>query len=115
MELNNFLLSIDEDGIAVFTANRPEKLNAMDATAWHELLTFFTQVNERPDVHAVIITGAGEKADEEERAGSLFPPPASFSRRIQSRPPNPRQFTSAALSPPGLQSLPYGPFKHTLP
>ena len=48
MELNNFLLSIDEDGIAVFTANRPEKLNAMDATAWHELLTFFTQVNERP-------------------------------------------------------------------
>ena len=62
MELNNFLLSIDEDGIAVFTANRPEKLNAMDATAWHELLTFFTQVNERPDVHAVIITGAGEKA-----------------------------------------------------
>ena len=30
MEYQNFKLEIDEQGIAVFTANRPEKMNALN-------------------------------------------------------------------------------------
>ena len=37
MELKNFKLELDEQGVAVLTANRPEKHNAMNDLSWREL------------------------------------------------------------------------------
>lgn len=62
LEFKHFLLTIDEDGIAVFTANHPEKLNAMDADSWREMIAFFTWADTAEEVKAIIVTGAGDKA-----------------------------------------------------
>ena len=62
MEYQNFLLEIDEHGIAVFTANRPEKLNALNDVSWKELTEFFTWADKADEVKAVIITGSGDQA-----------------------------------------------------
>lgn len=62
MEFKNFLLDINEEGIAVFTANRPEKRNAMSAECWKELAAFFNWAHTADEVRAIILTGAGEKA-----------------------------------------------------
>lgn len=62
MEFQNFSLSVNEKGIAFFTANRPEKLNAMNDRSWFELRQFFEEADKDPSIRAVIVTGAGEKA-----------------------------------------------------
>lgn len=62
MEFKNFLLEILDNGIAVFTANRPEQLNAMDAVAWQEIYSFFTWADKAEEIRAIIFTGSGEKA-----------------------------------------------------
>jgi enoyl-CoA hydratase len=51
-----------QDGIAVITVNRPDKLNALNATVIAELDDVSGRVAGDPAVHAVIITGAGPKA-----------------------------------------------------
>jgi enoyl-CoA hydratase len=50
------------DGVAVITVNRPEKLNALNATVIGELATAVDAVRASSDVRAAIITGAGPKA-----------------------------------------------------
>ena len=45
MEYQNFKLEIDEQGIAVFTANRPEKMNALNDLSWAEMNQFFTRAD----------------------------------------------------------------------
>lgn len=62
MEFQNFKLEIDEQGIALFTANRPEKMNALDDVSWAEINEFFTWADKAEEVKVVILTGAGEKA-----------------------------------------------------
>ena len=62
MEYQNFKLEIDEQGIAVFTANRPEKMNALNDLSWAEMNQFFTWADKADEVKVVIVTGAGEKA-----------------------------------------------------
>lgn len=62
MDYQNFKLSIDSEGVAVFTANRPEKMNAMNDLSWQELNAFFSDADTNPAIRAVILTGAGEKA-----------------------------------------------------
>ena len=62
MEYQNFKLEIDEQGIAVFTANRPEKMNALNDLSWAEINQFFTWADKADEVKVVIVTGAGEKA-----------------------------------------------------
>lgn len=57
-----FNYELDDDGIATFTVNRPEKLNAMNDDAWRELGAFMDEVEQTPEIRAVILTGAGEKA-----------------------------------------------------
>jgi enoyl-CoA hydratase len=51
-----------QDGIAVFTVNRPDKLNALNATVIAELDDVSGRVAGDPAVRAVILTGAGPKA-----------------------------------------------------
>lgn len=62
MEFQNFKLEIDEQGIAVFTANRPEKMNALNDVSWAEIHDFFTWADKAEEVKVIIVTGAGDKA-----------------------------------------------------
>lgn len=48
------------DGIAVFTLNRPEKYNAFDPPFIRELRATFESTLRKPDVTAIVITGAGK-------------------------------------------------------
>ena len=51
--------SVDGDGIATLTLNRPEQLNAFDVTMARELETVFRTDAWSDDVRAVVVTGAG--------------------------------------------------------
>ena len=53
---------LDEEGIALITMNRPEKLNALDAEHYQALSDTWVRVRDDPAVRVAIITGAGEKA-----------------------------------------------------
>lgn len=58
-------MSIDfdlQEGVAVITINRPERLNAMDAEAYHALSEAWGQVRDDSDVRVAVITGAGERS-----------------------------------------------------
>lgn len=53
---------LDEEGIALITMNRPEKLNALDAEHYQALSEAWVRVRDDSAVRVAIITGAGEKA-----------------------------------------------------
>jgi enoyl-CoA hydratase/carnithine racemase len=48
--------------VAVLTLNRPEKLNALNYAMLDRLMARLDEVERIPDVRAVILTGAGERA-----------------------------------------------------
>lgn len=54
-------LAVDE-GIAVITMNRPERLNAMDAEAYRQLSSAWQRVRDDGEIRAAVITGAGDRA-----------------------------------------------------
>ena len=56
------LLSALEDGILTVTINRPEKLNALNASVLLELEQVLDEVDRNETVRSVILTGAGPKA-----------------------------------------------------
>jgi enoyl-CoA hydratase/carnithine racemase len=51
--------SVDADGVATLTLDRPDALNAFDLTMARELLEVFTTDATSDDVRAVVVTGAG--------------------------------------------------------
>ena len=51
-----------EDGVAILTLNRPEKLNAMNRQLNRELQDAVRTMNEDDEVGCIVITGAGERA-----------------------------------------------------
>jgi len=56
-------LNIEQTGrVLVITLNRPDKLNAINLELARELCQIAEQTNQNPDIGAVIITGAGDKA-----------------------------------------------------
>lgn len=58
-------MSIDfelQDGIAVITINRPDRLNAMDAEAYQALADTWARVRDDDAVRVAVITGAGERS-----------------------------------------------------
>ena len=56
------LLYTAADGIATVTLNRPAKLNAYNDTMGRELVAAFRAADRDPDVRAIIMTGAGDRA-----------------------------------------------------
>jgi len=56
------LLFSTQNKIATVTINRPDKLNALNATTKSELKNLFQHLKTSDDVDVVILTGAGEKA-----------------------------------------------------
>ena len=68
------LLAEVEDGVALLTVNRPERLNALNGITVDEIDRFFRDAASEASVRAVIVTGAGERsfvagADIEEVSG----------------------------------------------
>ncbi|WP_315832332.1 crotonase/enoyl-CoA hydratase family protein [Bradyrhizobium prioriisuperbiae] len=51
-----------KDRIALLTLNRPHKLNALNYAMVDALIAHLDAIEAAPDVHAVILTGAGERA-----------------------------------------------------
>lgn len=51
---------VDEDGLAVITLNRPEKLNALNDTVLNGLSELFAQIKSDKQVKGVVITGRGK-------------------------------------------------------
>ena len=51
-----------KDRVGIITINRPEVRNAMTYGMRDELRDLFAEIKEDPDVGAVILTGAGDKA-----------------------------------------------------
>ena len=61
MTYEHLLLDI-QDHIGVIKLNRPEVLNAMNRKLFSEIDEAVTQLENDDDVHAIIFTGAGERA-----------------------------------------------------
>ncbi len=62
MSYQTLLVDTDEHGVAVLTVNRPDKLNALNATVIAELQAAFAAFRDDDAVRTVVVTGAGEKA-----------------------------------------------------
>ena len=60
--MSNPVLCDIADGIATLTLNRPEKLNAINYAMADALLALLDRLEPAPEVGAVILTGAGERA-----------------------------------------------------
>jgi 2-(1,2-epoxy-1,2-dihydrophenyl)acetyl-CoA isomerase len=53
------LLEVVNDGIAVLTLNRPDRLNAMSQAMLEDLLAALPRLGDDPNVGVVVVTGAG--------------------------------------------------------
>jgi enoyl-CoA hydratase len=62
MPYNHILFETGSDGIAVLTANRPAKLNALNTELLGEVDDAVSRVESEPSIRGLIITGAGEKS-----------------------------------------------------
>lgn len=51
-----------DDHVAVVTINRPNKLNAMTLAMIRDFITVTKELDENPEVWAIVLTGAGERA-----------------------------------------------------
>ena len=56
------LCEVDDSGLAHITLNRPEQLNAFNVQMRDDLFGILTELHANPDLDAVLITGAGERA-----------------------------------------------------
>jgi len=57
-----YLVCDIENHVALVTINRPDKLNALNATVKQEMSDLFQNLKSNDDVYVVILTGAGEKS-----------------------------------------------------
>jgi E-phenylitaconyl-CoA hydratase len=55
-------VSVSEEGVALITINRPERLNAMDAEHYKGLSQAWMRVRDDSAIRVAIVTGAGEKS-----------------------------------------------------
>ena len=53
------LLTDLADGVMTVTLNRPDKLNAFNATMQKEMIDAFDQADNDDNIRAIIVTGAG--------------------------------------------------------
>ena len=62
MPYSTLLITRRDDGIAILTINRPEKLNALNAAVIGELDAAISELDADASVRGLVLTGAGEKA-----------------------------------------------------
>ncbi len=58
-QYETFLVNIAE-GVAHVRLNRPKKANALNATAWQEMLRIFEALDAEPSVRVIILSGEGK-------------------------------------------------------
>jgi Delta3,5-Delta2,4-dienoyl-CoA isomerase len=58
----HFLVSTPSPFVAHVEINRPQKLNAFFEAMWLEFKTIFDALSTDPEIRAIILSGAGEKA-----------------------------------------------------
>src|SRR5204863_4445855 len=58
----DLVLLSEQEGIAVVTINRPDKLNALNEEVIARLTTTFESCRDSASIRAVVLTGSGEKA-----------------------------------------------------
>ena len=51
-----------EDAVAIVTVDRPDAMNALDVATLTELRDRLLELRDNPDVRAVVLTGAGDRA-----------------------------------------------------
>lgn len=56
------VLREDRHGVAILRINRPQQLNALNPNVLDALEHHFQQLESAPDIHGIILTGAGDKA-----------------------------------------------------
>ena len=56
------LCEVDDSGLARITLNRPAQLNAFNVQMRDDLFGILTELHANPDLDAVLITGAGDRA-----------------------------------------------------
>lgn len=61
-EMAELVLTETRGAISLLTFNRPEKLNALNYALIDHLMQILDQIEDDPRTHAVIITGAGDRA-----------------------------------------------------
>jgi enoyl-CoA hydratase/carnithine racemase len=61
-EYQHIRFEAERNGVATITFNLPQMANAMDLLGVQETLDALRQCEKRPDVGAVVLTGAGEHA-----------------------------------------------------
>ena len=59
MTYETLAVSVDDDGIATLTLNRPDALNAFDLTMAGELERFFLDAARDDRIRAIVVTGSG--------------------------------------------------------
>lgn len=59
MDYQTILFEEPEPGLGVLTLNRPERLNAINLQMLDDLYALFRELDDRPDVRVLIMTGAG--------------------------------------------------------
>ncbi|WP_111412656.1 enoyl-CoA hydratase-related protein [Billgrantia lactosivorans] len=79
---------VDNAGVVRLTINRPKALNALNSAVLGELETVLTELEQRSDLRAVLITGAGEKS---------FVAGADITEMREKTPEEARAFASQAL------------------
>jgi enoyl-CoA hydratase len=62
MSYNLIVFEAAEDGIALVTINRPDKLNALNEAVLGELEEAFRSIESDASIRGVVLTGAGDKA-----------------------------------------------------
>ncbi len=77
LDPGSFLYAVDSDtGVATFTLNRPDRLNALTFEVYEELTDTFRCIDQEVEVRAIVITGAGRAfcsgGDVEDIIGALF-------------------------------------------
>jgi enoyl-CoA hydratase/carnithine racemase len=59
VEFTTIHLEVDEQGIALLTLDRPDRLNAFNPTMQHEVIAAFDRTDADDAVRAVVVTGRG--------------------------------------------------------
>lgn len=62
MAFETLLFDVDDDGHALVTINRPDKLNALNRQVIDELESAVSAIRDRDDIRGGIITGAGDRS-----------------------------------------------------
>src|SRR5258708_36661074 len=61
-ELSDVVYEVADGGVAVITINRPDRMNSFRGRTIDELIFAFKTAWASPDVAAVVLTGAGDRA-----------------------------------------------------